>query len=112
MEFYTYDDNYNLLSVTDATGAVTIYAYDKMNRNVSITDDEGNVTVFAYNGLSLQTSATDAKGNVTEYEYDGNGNWTKVIYPDKTTVETSNDQRGRIIWQKEGIRDYLFNQEK
>ena len=42
MKSYTWDDNNNLLSKTDASGRTESYEYDGMNRLVSVSDLNGN----------------------------------------------------------------------
>ncbi len=85
---YTYDDNGNILSVTDLDGYKTEYEYDGLNQLVRVDDeladtsytyeyDEGgnltSVSEYAYTTGSLGT-ATDTR----EYVY-GNADWTDLL---------------------------------
>ncbi|WP_206671726.1 GH-E family nuclease [Holdemania massiliensis] len=103
---YTYDDNLNLVTFTDQTGAVIRYAYDEAHNMISWTnqnealvvtntyddqhrvtkqvDGQGNVMTLEY--LEGRTKTTDAKGNVEVTWFDANGQTTKVEYADSRQV--------------------------
>ncbi len=79
---YTFDPNYNLLSVKDPLDQVTSYTYDTGNRVLTVTDPIDHTSTFTYysgtgeNGL-LHT-ATDAEGKTTTYTYDSHNNPDKI----------------------------------
>ena len=51
---YTYDDDGNLLTATDANGHTTTYVYNARDEVVSVTDPMDRVTSYGY----------DAEGNL------------------------------------------------
>jgi len=90
----------NLLSITDARGAVTGYAYDVMDRRteerdagggvtqtqydplgnvLAVVDAVGAITRFSYDAYGLKRSRTDATGATTRYEYDRLGRLTNTV---------------------------------
>ena len=71
---YTYDENDNVLTVTDRHGTVA-RTYDDLNR------------VKTY---------TDTYGKVIEYDYDEVGNLSKITYPDQTTVTYGYDENRNL----------------
>ena len=85
---YTYDDNGNILTVTDKDGKVTNYTYDSLNQLTRVDDQKANVsTIYSYDvGGNITASATytyttgtlgTATGNVA-YAY-GNTNWKDLM---------------------------------
>lgn len=72
-----YDQNLNLVKMTDADGNTWSYGYDSSN-NLTFEDDPlGNVTTWTYDGSHDVTSETDPLGNTTNYSYQ-NGELTSV----------------------------------
>ena len=67
----------DLVSTTDAVGAVTAYGYDVMGQTVAVTNALGNVTVYTYDARGRLTSTGGAVYPVN-YEYDVYGNRTKM----------------------------------
>ncbi len=67
---YSYDNGGNLVSTTNALGAVTSYAYDRRNRLAQTTDALGGVTTTVYDAVGNALLSTDALGRTTQYQYD------------------------------------------
>ena len=105
--YNTYDENNNLLTVTDKNGTI-IRDYDELNRVVSYTntagqtigydyDDQGNLTrltypgnkvvVYGYNDDNQLESVRDWNNRITSYTYDENGRLKTISRPDGS-VET------------------------
>ena len=103
--YFTYDNNGNLLTATNALNETTTYTYDSRGKNniTSIMDPRGNTTVFTYDGdyrrlfsvrkplggtttyqyppendRGLVTSMTNPTGHTTSYTYDAYGNTTSL----------------------------------
>ena len=72
---YTYDQNGNVLTVTDKNGTVK-REYDALNR---------------------VTKYTDTFGKSICYEYDAVGNLTELIYPDNTSVTYTYDANKNLV---------------
>ena len=70
---YTYDANGNLLTSTDANGAVTSYSYDANGNLLSVEDGAGNTVSYTYNAddqvLSQTTYTVPAQGEVGQPGY-------------------------------------------
>jgi RHS repeat-associated protein len=120
-----YDENFNLVSVTDAEGQRTTYAYDERNQLASVTrgdgtpeeitesygyDAEGSRTSFTngrnftrstiFDGFGRVAATLDPLGNRSEMSYDDGGNLTDSRSLDATGLEMSRgstqfDRRGR-----------------
>ena len=59
MKSYTWDDNNNLLSMTDASGRTVSYEYDGMDRLVSVSDLNGNkMSSYEYLLASMDGAGT------------------------------------------------------
>lgn len=93
---YTYDQNGNIKTDTDALNRTTQYDYDEMNRRTRMTDAKGQITEYGYDALNHVTSVIDPKGNITTYAYDGFGNLTHVSSPDTGASDMSYDEAGRL----------------
>ena len=82
---YAYDAKGNLVSTTDAVGAVTAYGYDVMGQTVAVTNALGNVTVYEY----------DLRGNKT---YEGG-----ATYPVRYTYDVFGNRISMTTYRDEAI---------
>jgi len=99
---YTYDDNGDLASFTDAAQNQTTFAYqnhylttitdprglqpirsnyDDSGRLLSTTDANGKTITYSPNLSTNNEQITDRLGNITTYGYDGDGNITSETDP-------------------------------
>lgn len=113
---YTYDDWYNMTSLTDPNGNTTRYEYDDHNRTIKVTRANGGHTnynyqgnhlasvqvqtgldpitqlpeyreaSFTYNQAGLLIAGTDALGHQQQYRYNAQGN--PIIYMDALANST------------------------
>ena len=72
---YTYDDNGNVLTVSDKNGVIK-REYDALNRIIKLTD---------------------TFGKTIQYTYDAVGNLASIIYPDNTAVNYTYDANNNLI---------------
>ena len=119
--YYSYDNNNQLVSETDASGAVTTYSYDGEGNITRIDFADGTFVENVYDPAGNLIKATDAEGGVTEYAYDAlnrvtvktvwngenaaeesytyyaNGKLKTVTYADGNSVSYSYDKAGRLV---------------
>lgn len=95
---YTYDDNLNITSMTDASGNVTLMTYDSKGNMLTRTEGYGTqlqrTTVYTYNDLGQVTNVTDPDGNITTSTYDANGNLLTVMDAEGNVTSYGYDSRG------------------
>jgi len=84
---FTYDDKFDLVSVTDAVGnTTTITARNANGYPISITDPNGVVTTLRYD-VRNRLISQDVAVNVTQFAYDNIGQLTKVTLPSGAVTE-------------------------
>jgi len=66
---YEYDDNSNLLEMTDPTGTSS-YTYDDLNRLLTSTDSLGHEVEYGYDPVGNRISLTYPDDKVVTYHYD------------------------------------------
>ncbi|MFO7898545.1 MAG: RHS repeat-associated core domain-containing protein [Planctomycetota bacterium] len=69
-EFYTYDAEGNVTSITNRLGKTTRYEYDALNRRVRTIGPGGVVTETVFDAVGREIAREDGEGNRTEFEYD------------------------------------------
>ncbi|MCF7223105.1 RHS repeat-associated core domain-containing protein [Marilutibacter chinensis] len=94
---YTYDDNGNIKTVTDAAGKKVTLTYDALDRVVASTDQVGKITRFEYNVAGQLTKVTDPRGRVTTYVRDGFGQIWAQHSPDTGTTMFEYDAAGQMM---------------
>ncbi|QSZ27579.1 RHS repeat protein [Aceticella autotrophica] len=75
---YTYDQNYNMLSLKNELGLTTIFDYDASGNLIKVTDSAGKVSKYIYDTYGNLTGVTDPAGNTTKMTYDDRNNLTSV----------------------------------
>ena len=98
---YTYDENGNILTVSEKQGAFDTKeikrTYDCMNRVTSYTDYNGNTITYGYDELGNRISLTYPGGEIVRYSYDKNGKILSVTDPDGAVTRYSYDKNGKLI---------------
>ncbi|WP_256081716.1 RHS repeat-associated core domain-containing protein [Massilia sp. YIM B04103] len=93
---YRYDNNGNVVTVTDAAGRVTRYDYDAQNRVTRMTAPDYGATVYDYDDEGLLQSVQDPRGLLTTYAYNGFGDAVRITSPDSGTTTYDYDSAGRL----------------
>ena len=126
---YTYDDNDNVLTVTDANDTIS-REYDALNRVVAYTDSQGNTLRYAYDAVgnlitlsypddkqvfyeydavNQLVKVTDWAKRETVYTYDANGRLLAMVRPNGTKVSYVYDDVGQLLRQQD-VADELIRQ--
>jgi YD repeat-containing protein len=99
---YKYDENNNLILVTDPLGRVTQNDYDELNRRIATTNAVGTpdaaTSRYGYDGVGNLTYTTDANNHTTKSEYDDVNRQNKVTDAlGKVISEKIYDPSGRVV---------------
>ncbi|MGJ9418325.1 DUF6531 domain-containing protein [Massilia sp. CMS3.1] len=91
-----YDDNGNLLTVTNAAGRVTTYEYNFRNQLSRMTAADGGVVELAYDNEGRNKTVTDPRSLQTHYGYNGFGDVISLVSPDTRQISYTYDRGGRL----------------
>lgn len=84
---YTYNAQGQRTSVTDPLGHTTKYQYDNHGYLVAVIDALGNVAQhYTYDAEGRVASSTDAEGYTRNFQYDALDRLTQITYPDGTST--------------------------
>jgi RHS repeat-associated protein len=92
----TYDTAGRLATTQSPNGAITSYTYDGNDQLVTTTEPGGGTTSSVYGPLGRVTSTKDQMNRTTSYLYNADGNQTKVTDPTGAFATTSYDTAGRV----------------
>lgn len=109
---YTYGSTGELLKITDPCGEVA-FTYNENGNNTSITDALGNSQRLEYNAMGQVTLATDYAGNEYRFNYDEKGNLLTETDPLNFAVSYAYDARGNrtsVTDKNGGTTAYTFNE--
>lgn len=96
VQTWTYDDQLNITSHTNAMGEVATYAYDASGNQINATGVLGSSS-FTYNQFGQVLTATDAMNGVTSNSYDAAGNLLSVTDALNNTTTFTYDVRGQLL---------------
>ena len=102
--YFLYDNNRNLMTITDGEGKVTTYTYNSRDLLASELYPTGQATPGAVDDLRSYTydagrrlaTRTDQAGVVTTYQYDHANRLTQRQYPDSQNDLFAYDHAGRL----------------
>ncbi|MEX5216842.1 MAG: hypothetical protein NW701_03355 [Nitrospira sp.] len=92
---FSYDNNGNLLTVTDAKNQSTSYTYDEMDRLKTRMDALSRTESYQYDANGNLSKFTDRKSQVATFSYDTLNRRTGATYPD-SSVTFGYDAIGRL----------------
>ena len=110
---YEYDDNDNLIKITDPSGLHTSFTYDGLGRRLSRTDLSGKKMWLYPDGLT--TVLTESDNTSITYLHDVSGNLINVTTSDGFTAEYTYNALGQKVtasWSgygQSGQRSYTYN---
>ena len=94
---FEYDENDNLIKVTDPLGNVTKYGYDVMGNMTSYVDARGKVTKYTYDLEGNLTSREDPAGRKETFGYDEKGRLTSWTMPSGKKVKYDYDKLNNLL---------------
>ena len=103
---YTYDNNDNMLTETDALNHTTSYTYDANDNVTKITDAKGNATNLTYDDNDFLTSVS-AQGATKSYTYNRDGSIASFTTPNGNTFNYNYNSSGEIT--SDGYASYSYN---
>lgn len=93
----TYDDDGNIIAISDEGESRTLYSYDGSGRVTSITDSQGRTTSYEYNIAGQVTEIRDALGNSQNFTWSDSTGYLEGYTDISGQVYTINsDYLGRI----------------
>ncbi len=96
VQTWTYDNELNVTSKTDALNHATSYTYDGSGNRLTETDAVGTAT-YTYNGFAEVLTRTDQMNGVTTNTYDAQGNLLSATDARGKTTNFINDSRGLLL---------------
>jgi YD repeat-containing protein len=109
---YTYDNDDNIITVTDPLNRLSTNAYDALNRLNNVTNPDNGIIQYAYDGLDQLTGVTDPRNLVTNYSRDGLNNLNQTQSPDTGTTHATYDAAGNVLTRTDAkgqIASYAYD---
>jgi RHS repeat-associated protein len=102
VQTWTYDNQLNVTSKTDALNHVTSYTYNGSGNRLTETDASGTVT-YTYNGFGEVLTRTDQMNGVSTNTYDGQGNVLTMTDALNNTTTFTYNTRGQILTSTDAL---------
>ena len=103
---YSYDNNDNLLTETDALDHTTSYAYDANDNLTQITNAKGYNTALTYDNNDFLASVT-FQGATKSYTYNRDGSMATFTNPNGHTFNYTYNNSGELT--NDGYASYSYN---
>jgi len=94
---YSFDIDYNLLSVTNPLSKTTSYTYDLANNLTSVTDPLSRATSYTYDTHGNVLTTVDAASNVTTFTYDSANNLLTTKDPANSVATSTYDANNNLL---------------
>lgn len=95
-QLWTFAYEPHATTVVDNLGRRTRYEYNDDKELVAVTDPGGGVTRYEHNAWGKPTSIIDPTGKVTKYRYDAYGNTVAIVEPGGVTTEMQYDDTWKL----------------
>ena len=95
-EDYTWDQNDNLLTATDAAGRTVSRDYDPLKRLISVTQPGDVTTAYGYDSHDNLTTVTDAETRVTVFAFSDLGQTRSENSPDAGLTTYTYDEAANL----------------
>lgn len=92
---YGYNEDGNLVSITDPFGCAMLHDYDTMGRLSRLTNRRGMMTTYLYDEMGRLASIVDANGNAMTFGYDARG-WLNAVDVAGDTWQLGLDDEGSV----------------
>jgi RHS repeat-associated protein len=109
---YRYDEEDNLIKITQAPNGVTDQSYDALNRMYEHVGHGGQTTLLDHNDADQVTDYTDPRSNTTGFTYNGFGDVIEEDSPDRGTITNTYDTRGLVTSMTDGrgtVTNYSYD---
>ena len=93
---YQYDENDNIIQITDPREISLSYEYDNFNRLVLKKYPTGRKIEYEYDNIGHRTKVRD-DDKTTSFEYDIFGNISKITFPNSESVQYLYDPLGKLL---------------
>ena len=103
---YTYDNNDNMLTETDALSHTTSYTYDDNDNLIQVSDANGHSTNLTYDNNDFLTSVS-SQGATRSYTYNRDGTIASFTDPNGNTFNYTYNTSGEMT--SDGYASYNYN---
>jgi RHS repeat-associated protein len=101
---FTYDTNGNRLTQTDATGTIT-YTYSPLGDVLTVTDQLSGVWTNTYDAAGNLLTTKDPLNNQTTLTYDGSGQLLTITDPRNNTTTFTYDTSGNLTRRTDALNN-------
>lgn len=78
---YVYDDNLNLIAITDDNGNTMQYTYNERNQRTQIQYADGTTVSYTYTPLGSVDTRTNQASEIVDFDYDALGRISSKVAP-------------------------------
>lgn len=97
---FSYNDQNDVMTITNALGHTTSFEYDNAGNLTVITNALGDSSSFTYDSLGRRNTFTDFNGNTTTFEYSSGDQPTRVTFADATYQLLQYNQFGQVTLEE------------